>query len=105
MRLRQPLQSGNPMFYLGGVPRSVVQREGMEMSDEGIRAKRKHAILVLGFNWPSAAETISWTCAAPMILKSELWNALMAAAFTKMCSRLVFVLRMKRKHCPQRYKP
>lgn len=55
MRLRQPLQSGNPMFYLRGVLRSVVQREGMEMSDEGIRGKRKHAILVLGFNGPSAA--------------------------------------------------
>lgn len=55
MQLRRPLQSGDPMFYLKGVPRSLVQREGMEMSDEGVRGKRKRAILVLGFNGPSAA--------------------------------------------------
>lgn len=81
-----PLQSGKPMFYLGGVPRSVVQRERMEMSGEGIRGK-------------------SWTSAAPVIVKSELWDALMAAAFNKMCSRLVFVLQVKRNRCPRRYKP
>lgn len=34
------------------------------------------------------------------ILKSELWSALLEAAFIKIRSRLVFVLRMKRNIAP-----
>lgn len=79
---------------------SAVHREEMRMRNGGMRGRRKHTILFnifpIGSLGQTAAETMSWTCMELEIFKFEFWSALLVAAFIKIRSRLVFVLRMKR---------